>query len=200
MNGKIYIITNLLSGKRYVGQTMQTLEKRWKEHLRDARNGRTCPLHAAIRKYGPESFSIEVLVFCGESELNPLEKFAILIFNSLVDNRSGYNVTEGGHDNGRKRKRHSEETKKKIGAAHKGRVFSEETLQKMRARKRPDLAERNRMVRRQTFLGKRHSEEARRKISAKMQGHKRCVGRVLSEETKQKIRASLLARREAQNS
>lgn len=33
----VYAITNQLDGKKYVGQTRRTLEARWKEHVRSAR-------------------------------------------------------------------------------------------------------------------------------------------------------------------
>jgi predicted GIY-YIG superfamily endonuclease len=37
--GLIYKITNQINGKIYIGQTISTLSKRWREHCFDANNG-----------------------------------------------------------------------------------------------------------------------------------------------------------------
>ena len=50
--GVVYLITNTVNGKVYVGQTINGLSKRWKGHKNDVRNGSQNPLHRAIRKYG----------------------------------------------------------------------------------------------------------------------------------------------------
>lgn len=59
----IYVITNQINNKKYIGLTRQSLEKRWRTHLKDWRykEGRTKPLYLAIKKYGPENFTIEVI-------------------------------------------------------------------------------------------------------------------------------------------
>ncbi|MDY0198922.1 MAG: GIY-YIG nuclease family protein [Tenuifilaceae bacterium] len=92
----IYKITNNLNGKSYIGQTSLSLQERWKLHLKDSRNKRfeKRPLYSAIRKYGEENFTKEVL----EKNI-PLEEIAereiywIKKYNSLED---GYNATQGG--------------------------------------------------------------------------------------------------------
>ena len=45
----VYIVTNVMNGKQYVGLT-KSLEKRWDAHRRS--NGSAPALHAAIKKYG----------------------------------------------------------------------------------------------------------------------------------------------------
>lgn len=57
----IYCHTCIPTGKKYVGQTRLTMEHRWAQHLTSARARSTTHFHAAIRKYGPEAFSHEVL-------------------------------------------------------------------------------------------------------------------------------------------
>lgn len=58
----IYCHTNTVNGKKYVGQTGSTLEKRWQQHLYEASLPRLRRLFlAAIHKYGPEVFAHEVL-------------------------------------------------------------------------------------------------------------------------------------------
>ena len=87
----IYVITNLLNGKKYVGQTTRTLEERFSEHkfCKDSYIGK------AIRKYGEENFKAEVLEECSTlEELNEREKYWIAKLNTLVPN--GYNLNGGG--------------------------------------------------------------------------------------------------------
>ena len=50
--GVVYLITNTVNGKVYVGQTINGLSKRWKGHKNDVRKGSQNPLHRAIRCTG----------------------------------------------------------------------------------------------------------------------------------------------------
>jgi hypothetical protein len=61
-DGIIYRVIHNVSGKTYVGLTIQTLPRRWAYHLEQAKAGHIrCvnSLHAAIRKYGEEKFTVE---------------------------------------------------------------------------------------------------------------------------------------------
>jgi len=92
----IYLITNLVNGKVYVGQTRVGLHKRLTGHTAQARSGSKYPLHAAIRKYGRDSFLIEALAVAETREqLDQLEVLWISILNSR-DMSVGYNVMSGG--------------------------------------------------------------------------------------------------------
>lgn len=88
--GVIYLITNKVNGKSYVGKTKQPLKQRFKQHSRtDSLIGKV------IRKYGAENFSVEVLEECATPEqLNEREKFFIAALNCKVPH--GYNRTDGG--------------------------------------------------------------------------------------------------------
>ena len=58
---EIYLVTNLVNGKQYIGQTKQGhADGRWKEHniIREDYN---TIFHNAIKKYGTENFSVEVI-------------------------------------------------------------------------------------------------------------------------------------------
>ena len=46
----VYKVTNILTGKSYIGKTVNGLEKRWKSHISDAIKNKT-DFHSAIRKY-----------------------------------------------------------------------------------------------------------------------------------------------------
>ena len=66
----IYVITNDINGKQYVGKTNNSIEKRFKEHCSD-RFSKKCekrPLYDAMNKYGIEHFSIEQLEECPSEE------------------------------------------------------------------------------------------------------------------------------------
>ncbi len=88
--GFVYLITNLLNNMKYVGQTTRTLEQRFTEHAKS-----DSLLGKAIRKYGRENFSIEVLEVCDSPEmLNERECFWIAKLNCKYPN--GYNTMSGG--------------------------------------------------------------------------------------------------------
>ena len=91
----IYKITNDINNKVYIGKTLDTIEKRWKEHCRDYKketeNSR--PLYRAITKYGLEHFSISILEECDKKILDERERFWIEYYRSF---KYGYNATLGG--------------------------------------------------------------------------------------------------------
>ena len=93
----IYTITNVINGKMYVGQTTRTLEKRIRDHINSANRGETYPLYQAIREYGWESFSVNVIAYAETKEiLDDLEEYYIKKFNTIAD---GYNQALGGSRN-----------------------------------------------------------------------------------------------------
>lgn len=91
----IYVITNKINGKQYVGQTTYSIEKRFKEHKKQKNTPtrKRFPLYSAFRKYGFENFIISELEECSEEKLDEREKFWI---NKLDTYYHGYNATFGG--------------------------------------------------------------------------------------------------------
>jgi group I intron endonuclease len=97
----VYLISNLVTGHVYVGQTAQTLEKRWRQHLYTAfhrkRGTSKSRLLPAIRKFGAQAFSIRRLwedKNGSYDEMNKLEQGYIRAFDS-TNPRLGYNIHPG---------------------------------------------------------------------------------------------------------
>ena len=112
--GCVYLATSP-SGKQYVGATMRTVKTRWKRHCADAARGRASHLATAIRKYGPDAFTVEVLHEGDEREMVFALEIAEILQRGTVS-PEGYNLTHGG-DGGALAP--SEETRAKLSAASK---------------------------------------------------------------------------------
>lgn len=95
---EIYLITNQINEKRYVGQTVVGLKKRFARHISDAKAGEKFYLHRAIRKYGPDRFTVSLLATAkdqkDQKDLDRLETFWIKMLSTRSPN--GYNSTDGG--------------------------------------------------------------------------------------------------------
>lgn len=88
--GVIYLLVDGTNDLEYVGQTTQKLERRIKEHKHGDQY-----IDRAIRKYGWENFTVEVLKVCGsKEELDFWEKHFIKARDTKRPN--GYNLTDGG--------------------------------------------------------------------------------------------------------
>lgn len=120
--GYIYCITNKVNGKKYVGQTIRTISKRFQSHL-DSRGD--CPgIKGALNKYGRESFLVEELDRAGsQEELDAKERNWILELNTLSP--GGYNLEAGGDTQWSV----SEETRLRMRDAKK-RALSPETIRR----------------------------------------------------------------------
>lgn len=96
----IYKITNDVNGKIYVGKTECSVEKRFKEHIRDSRKQRCQkrPLYDAINKYGEEHFHIEIIEECNNNEVCLREQYWINKLRTYIgfEDCNGYNATLGG--------------------------------------------------------------------------------------------------------
>lgn len=95
--GRIYCITNLVNGKRYVGKTTLSIENRWRAHCKCAsvRIGLSSYLHRAIAKHGVGQFKIRQLaVVRSMKHLDICERFWIKKLGTLVPD--GYNLQGGG--------------------------------------------------------------------------------------------------------
>lgn len=165
MQGRVYLVTNTVNQKQYVGQTITQYSKQGHGHA----------VKAAYAKYGRKAFTYETV--CGginnHATLDFAEKFWIKVMNSVQPN--GYNLEEGGrrrkvvHHKPTLGKKLSEETKAKMSASqreywaslpvhpHAGKKASDETKAKMSA----------------SHTGRKQSDEERKMRSESMkQWHK----------------------------
>ena len=147
----VYLITNLINNKKYVGQTIQPPHKRWIGHKLDSKNPKMV-INIAMRKYGVDNFKFEVIdeSASDRDELNDLEEFYVSFYDTFKSD--GYNCTSGGEGyvvskeikrkmSSRMKgvgnpffgKSHSEETKREISKSCKGRKISDETRKKLSA-------------------------------------------------------------------
>ena len=116
MNWAVYIITNTINNKNYVGITCErtkTIFDRFKKHIETAysgskttRHGRPFPIYAAILKYGAENFSVNYLETnlslyeAQEKEIEYIEEYDTLANGRRSEgyNGNGYNLTKGGEE------------------------------------------------------------------------------------------------------
>jgi group I intron endonuclease len=176
----VYLATSP-SGKGYVGYSTQGAATRWTKHVRAARNGSPAALHRAIRKYGADAFTLDVIDRVSTLDgAHRAERAWIRELGTLV---RGYNLTAGGEGClgrpspmlGRK---HSAQTIERMRAAslgqgpNKGRTgqtCSTETLAKMRAAhagRRPDAAIAAITGKPSHFRGKTRPPETRERMRA----------------------------------
>jgi group I intron endonuclease len=94
----IYCHIHIDSGRRYIGLTSQTMEKRWNSHICKAKNSKDGRWHFpnAIRKYGPQAFSHEILEVCYDLEVANLAEECWIEFYDTRNPQFGFNLAKGG--------------------------------------------------------------------------------------------------------
>lgn len=93
-NSGIYKITNLISGKVYVG-CASNIKRRMSGHKYDLRKEKhnNNYLQKAWNKYGEKSFTFEVIEKCEISNLHTKEHYWVIKLNCL-DRQFGYNLNQ----------------------------------------------------------------------------------------------------------
>lgn len=125
--GKIYKITNNIDGKIYIGCTVNSLEKRFYEHLyRCYKSDFKSKLYNAIKKYGEENFIIELIEECDVDVIYNTEKKYILEYDTY---KNGLNSTLGGE--GCLGYKHSSDIRKKISKALQKNSNKEKTYKEL---------------------------------------------------------------------
>lgn len=126
MTSGVYLITNLVNGKVYVGSSAY-ISKRWAAHKRALRDGNhhNRYLQSSAKKHGHENFQFTMLETCDASNeaLKSTEQRYIDAYGSCERN-VGYNLSPSAYNNlGIK---FSEETRKRMSIAFKGRIRTPE--------------------------------------------------------------------------
>jgi group I intron endonuclease len=149
--GLVYVITNLVNGKRYVGQTVTTLKKRWSRHCWECtKKTSRMPISYAIDKYGKENFRVGLLV-TAKTQVE-LDEFEVHFVNALNTwSPHGYNLRAGKGSGVM-----SDITKKRIGDANRGRKATKEQRRRLS----------------EAHLGWKMPEEQRLRLSKFMKGKK----------------------------
>lgn len=155
----VYIITNTINNKIYIGETTN-LESRFTEHLRRLLSKRHVNEHLqnAVNLYGIDVFKFDILEFCNSIDTKKREHYWVTHLHAL-DKDKGYNIkpTDPNKINLR-----SEETSRKIyetkkkKAEERGCWHSKESIERRKA----------------TRKGYTHSKETRDKIGKMSLGRK----------------------------
>lgn len=193
----IYIITCLVNGRVYIGQSKH-IQKRWLEHKEELQKGSHCNNHLqnAWNKYGEKSFVFSVLELCPDTKLTEREQYWIDYYGG-INSKGTYNFREAGSRGSMSeetRKIMSENTKKlrenpewvaKNAQAIKD-SWTVERRQHMSEIKTgstwTDCQRQNRKHFDDLRRGVPRSEKTKQKISQSLLGHN------VSEETRQKLR------------
>jgi group I intron endonuclease len=155
MYGYVYLTTNLVNGKQYIGQHKSKVFDIY--YL-----GSGKLIKSAINKYGRKNFSCEILSIAGsKEELDKQEIFWIAKYNAATSEQF-YNIANGGNTIGTV----AESTKKRISKAHKGKKLTAEQRKKMSdAKKGTHQSEIHKQHLSEARKGLKRSEETKRKIS-----------------------------------
>lgn len=115
MAGIIYLLTNTINGKQYVGQTTdEKFDARMRAHKYPHK--RTAIQHA-VRKYGWNAFTTTILETSNQ-DISEREKFWIAKLNTVAP--TGYNLTTGGESG----KQYDKTSRRKM-SEHRRRVLSD---------------------------------------------------------------------------
>jgi len=93
--GYVYLVTNIITGKKYVGQSKcDDIETRWASHRKMLKDSIGRYLLSAYHKYGIKNFKFQIICVCFDENCDTFEEEYIKKFNTLVPN--GYNLKTGG--------------------------------------------------------------------------------------------------------
>jgi group I intron endonuclease len=185
--GYIYKITNIVTGKCYIGETIQSNhERRWNKHLNSLKYKEGCTLlKASMKKHGVHNFKFEILIICFDKDVVHYEKEYIKKYNSQVPN--GYNILSGGQlGDGMVGYKHTPETIEKI--KQKGKEFREKNPNHFET-----YREKLRCSMKKVDISScvKNSAKYKKAIEEKRVGAASHKGGKLSEDTKKKIKDSV---------
>jgi group I intron endonuclease len=180
----LYRITDILSGKVYIGQSSKETE-RWRQHRYFARQEEPIQyIHRAMKKYGVEHFVYEVIATCKTREDADETEIQLIKQYDSRNPMKGYNLAPGGdhawnaglpsEQQPMYGKHHSEESKKKISASNMGKEMPPHTDDWKKQASlwltgRP-CSEETKEKRSKSRIGILHSEDTKRQMSKSRMG------------------------------
>lgn len=190
----IYKIRNLKNGKVYIGQSIDT-NRRFRQHKNSINKNIICSLYRAINKYGIENFEFVVLEYITDKEkLTEKEQFWLDYYQSY-NPEFGYNICKEAES--MRGFNCTEETKRKIALANKGRKckpFTEEhrkhLSEAMKGKNRKPKSEEFKIKVSNKLKGRVFSKEHKEKLSSNHSKSKNWLGKKHSEESKDKMSVS----------
>ena len=94
----IYLITNQINKKRYIGKTQKGYKTRFDQHCKSYDQGNRNYISCAINKYGKDNFKIELIAQVEDDSWEFWESFYIQEYKTMYY-QNGYNLTLGGDSN-----------------------------------------------------------------------------------------------------
>lgn len=160
MTAGVYLILNKVTGKPYIGSTVN-LVCRKREHFSDLRNKRHAnrKLAHSWGVHGDAAFEFSVLLICAKKDLEFYEQHVMDAYDSV---ENGYNIVPFAKKGWAIGMRHSDDAKQKMAQKATGRVMSRESVEKSRLGNIGKVTGRK---------GIPIPPEVRAKISAKLKGN-----------------------------
>lgn len=115
-------------GVRYVGRTIRGARSRLAGHRNEMNRGSKYAVHNWMRKHGPENIHYEILAVA--DNFDELARLEVLFFEKLSSTCDLLNIQKVYQ--GVFRPKHSEETRAKMSRSRMGHPTSEETKRKLR--------------------------------------------------------------------
>lgn len=168
MYGYIYMTTNLIDGRQYIGQ------KKSSKFLHEKYLGSGKILKQAIESYGKENFKVEMLCECeSKEELDEMEIYYIKFYYAQ-SNPHYYNICKGGQagPGGPRFKghKHTDETKQKMSENRSGEKNANYGNHWKASDEYREFCKQKNSGTGNPMYGKKHSSDTKNKISAKNKG------------------------------
>lgn len=170
----IYCIKNIITNKKYIGQSTDIFY-RWSKHKYNLNNNchPNAYLQSSWNKYGELNFTFNILERCKNDELDDREIYWINFYNT-VDRTKGFNLRNGGQNGGSK---YSDESRKKMSHTQTELFKNPERIKQSKESALRVWADEeykeSRSGENHPLYGKHHSEETKKKISKANKGKKK---------------------------
>jgi len=188
----IYLATNIVNDKKYIGFTSKEFRKRKFQHKQFAlKRNSSFAFHQAIRNYGWDKFKWEIIYESWDDEhcLTIMEPHFIIKYDTFGQN--GYNMDKGGRKGmlGLKRKPLTTEQKHNVSVGTKSKSLKGKNHPMYGTKANEQFLKSAKT----SMLGKKHSNETKKRQSESRKKYLKennngMFGKKHNEETKQKMK------------